>query len=319
MKIIYYGTADRDIVRRPAITTLGVYDGLHLGHQLIMKRVVERARVTSCVPTVVTFSPHPRQVLDPIGAPPLLQTFEQKMEGLEFLGIEQVIVIEFTREFASTRAEEFTKRFLLDYLDSREVYLGEGFVFGYRREGNIERLREFAKTYGFVTDEVPEVSLRGNRISSTAIRELLLSGRVNLARRMLGRPYGVEGIVGEGRRLGRELHFPTANLQPVNAVLPANGVYVTVALVDGVWYRSVSNIGFRPTVSDERVRVVETHLLDFDQNLYGKKFRLRFLYRIRDEKKFDSLTQLKAQIGADRAIATRYFERRGVRNSLQYV
>lgn len=315
---IFYGT-DREIVRRPAITTLGVYDGLHLGHQLIMKTVVERAKATGYASTVVTFSPHPRHVLDPAGAPPLLQTFEQKMEGLEILGIEQVIVIEFTREFASTRAEEFTKRILLDYLDSREVYLGKGFVFGYRREGNIERLREFAEIYGFIADEVPEVSLRGNRISSTAVRELLLAGRVNLARRMLGRPYGVEGVVSEGRRLGRQLQFPTANLQPVNAVIPANGVYVTLAQVDNVWYRSVSNIGFRPTVSDERVRVVEAHLLDFDQNLYGKRIRLRFLHRIRDEKKFDSLAQLREQIGKDRQRASRYFERRGVHSSLQYI
>ncbi len=315
---ILYGTEHRDKLKRPAITTLGVYDGLHLGHQLIMKTVVERAKATGFTPTVITFSPHPRQVLDPVGAPPLLQTFEQKMEGLQILGIEQVIVIEFTKELASTRAEEFTKQILLDYLDSREVYLGKGFVFGYRREGNIEKLRKFAEKYGFLTDEVPEVSLRGNRISSTAVRDLLLAGRVNLARRMLGRPYGVEGIVSEGRKLGRELHFPTANLQPVNAVLPANGVYVTLALVNNVWYRSVSNIGFRPTVTDERVRMVEAHLLDFDQNLYGKKVRLRFLHRIRDEKKFDSLAQLKAQIGADRDRALCYFRRRGVRSSLQY-
>ncbi|MCS6885435.1 MAG: bifunctional riboflavin kinase/FAD synthetase [Acidobacteriota bacterium] len=318
MKIVY-GIAQSDLLRRPSVTTFGVFDGLHLGHQLIMKTLVERSKVTGYAATVVTFLPYPRQVLDPTNAPIPLQTFDQKMEGLEKLGIEQVLVIEFTKEFAATTAEAFTKEILLDRLASREVYLGEGFVFGHGRKGNIDKLRELALKYGFFADQVPEVLLRGCRISSALIRELLLTGQVNLARRMLGRPYGIEGIVCNGRKLGRELNFPTANLHPINAIVPANGVYITLVLVDGRWHRSVTNVGIRPTVTDEPVCTVETHILDFDRDIYGQKLRLRFLHRIRNEQRFASIAQLRDRIALDTKLSIRYFERQGVRNSLEYV
>lgn len=313
-------TAGDPALRRPSVTTLGVFDGLHLGHQAIVRRVVARARDTGAAATVVTFDPHPRSVLYPDSAPALLQTFEQRLEGLKFLGIEQVVALEFSRELAAVPAEEFALRFLVDDLGAREIYLGKGFAFGRGRGGTIELLRELADRRGFVADEVDEVSLRGRRISSTAIRGQLAEGRVNVARRMLGRPYGVEGRVLEGRHLGGPaLSFPTANIDPHNRVLPAVGVYITATLFEGEWHRGVTNVGRRPTVGDDEHVTVETHLLDFDRQIYGEKIRVRFLRRLRGERRFPSLEDLKAQIGRDVARGRRFFADPAVRRNLNFV
>src|SRR6266550_3116684 len=243
---LFHGTDNAEI-QRPTVLTLGVFDGLHLGHQLIVRTVVERARETGAVPTVITFDPHPRAVLHPKSAPPLLQTLDQKVEGFGVLGIEQTIVINFTKEFSLIRAEDFLRDVVKERLQAREVYLGRGFAFGHDREGNIELLRRVSKDLGFFADEVTEVRLRNQRVSSSKIRSLLVEGKVNLARRMLGRPYGVEGRVERGAERGQMLGFPTANLHPRNRVIPRHGVYVTGTLIAGEWRRSVTNVGVRPT------------------------------------------------------------------------
>ena len=178
---LFHGYENAEIAR-PTVLTLGVFDGLHLGHQLIVTTVVERARAVGAVPTVITFDPHPRAVLHPESAPPLLQTLDQKVEAFGALGVEQTIVIRFTPEFAALRAEEFLRDVFHERLQAREAYLGRGFAFGRGREGNIELLRRVSRELGFFADEVPEVRLRGSRISSSRIRELLAAGRVNLAR-----------------------------------------------------------------------------------------------------------------------------------------
>src|SRR5712691_9698449 len=201
---LFHGTDNADI-QRPTVLTLGVFDGLHLGHQLIMRTVVERARETSAIPTVITFDPHPREVLHPESAPPLLQTLDQKMEGFGVLGIEQTIVIRFDEGFSQIRAEDFLRDIVEERLQAKEVYLGRGFAFGHDREGNIELLRRVSHELGFFADEVPEVRFRKQRVSSSKIRELLAAGNVNLARRLLGRPYGVEGLVERGAERGSVL------------------------------------------------------------------------------------------------------------------
>jgi riboflavin kinase/FMN adenylyltransferase len=312
---LFHGTDNAEI-NRPTVLTLGVFDGLHLGHQLIMRAVVERARATNAVPTVITFDPHPRAVLHPVSAPPLLQTFDQKLEAFGVLGIEQAIVIRFDAEFAQIRAEEFLREVVRERLQAKEVYLGRGFAFGRNREGNIELLKAVSEQLGFHADEVAEVRLRGQRISSSRIRELLAEGRVNLARRMLGRPYGVEGRVVRGDERGRTLGFPTANVQPQNRVIPRHGVYVTATLIEGPWRRSVTNVGMRPTFESGAAPSVETHVMNWQGDLYGDVVRVRFLHRLRAERKFASVAQLKTQIEQDVGRATRYFERRGVRRSL---
>ena len=312
---LFHGTDNAEI-QRPTVLTLGVFDGLHLGHQLIMRTVVERARAIGAVPTAITFDPHPRSVLHPESSPPLLQTLDQKVEGFGVLGIEQTIVVRFTEEFSRIRAEEFLDDVVKDRLQAREVYLGKGFAFGHNREGNIELLQRLGEQLGFVAGEVPEVRLRGQRVSSSKVRDLLARGRVNLARRMLGRPYGVEGRVIRGNERGHTLGFPTANLHPQNRVIPANGVYVTGTLIDGQWRRSVTNIGTRPTFESGTEPSVETFVMNWSGDLYGDVIRVRFLYRLRDEKKFASLESLKAQIEKDVARADDYFERAGARHML---
>jgi len=312
---LFHGTDNADILR-PTVLTLGVFDGLHLGHQLIMRTVVERARELRVVPTVITFDPHPRAVLHPESSPPFLQTLDQKVEGFGVLGIEQTIVVRFTREFSQIRAADFLKDIVKDRLHAQEVYLGRGFAFGHNREGNIELLKQVGNELGFLAGEVPEVRVRNERVSSSKVRHLLAQGRVNLARRMLGRPYGVEGRVERGKERGHVLGFPTANLHPQNRVIPSNGVYVTGTLVDGKWRRSVTNVGTRPTFETDTEPSVETFVLNWSGDLYGDVVRVRFLHRLRDERKFGSLEELKGQIEKDVRRAESYFERAGARHML---
>lgn len=313
---IFHGTENANIIR-PTVLTLGVFDGLHLGHQKIMRTVVDQAKVAGAHPTAITFDPHPRAVLHPESAPPLLQTLDQRLANFEVLGLEQAIVIRFNKDFASQPAENFLRDIVHDRLHAKEVYLGKGFAFGRDRGGNIEMLRAMSSELGFVADEVPEVTLRGQRISSSKIRTLLSEGRINLARRMLGRPYGVEGVITRGNRRGHTIGFPTANLKPHNRVIPKFGVYATATLVDGTWRRSITNIGVRPTFEDDAEPSIESYIFDFDGDLYGDVLRVRFLHRIRDERKFSGIDELRAQIEKDTRRALNYFRHEGVRNMLE--
>ncbi len=281
--------------------------------------MVERARATGAVPTVITFDPHPRAVLHPESAPPLLQTFDQKIEAFGVLGIEQTIVVRFTKEFSTFAPRIFcvmwwltgcTRKRFISARDSRLVTTGKATSNCCKRLGG---------ELGFVAGEVPEVKLRGCRVSSSKIRQLLAGGQVNLARRMLGRPYGVEGRVERGSERGHKLGFPTANLHPHNRVIPRNGVYVTGTLIDGQWRRSVTNVGVRPTFGDATEPSVETFVMNWDGDLYGDVVRVRFLYRLRDERKFSSIEELKTQIMRDVDRADSYFERAGTKHMLAVI
>lgn len=315
---IFHGTENANI-SRPTVLTLGVFDGLHLGHQQIMQTVAERAEAVKAVPTAITFDPHPRAVLHPENAPPLLQTLDQRLAAFEFLGIEQAIVIRFTKDFAAQDAETFLRETIFERLQAKEVYLGKGFEFGKNRAGNIELLRKISRELGVFADEVEEVKLRGKRISSSRVRETLFSGKVNLARRMLGRPYGVEGQIEQGSQRGHEIGFPTANLKPQNRVMPKMGVYVTSTLIDDVWRRSITNIGVRPTFENDAEPSIETYVFDYKGNLYGDVLRVRFLHRLRSERKFGGIEELKAQITKDTRRALEYFSRQGVKNMLDII
>ena len=244
---IFHGTENANIFR-PTVLTLGVFDGLHLGHQKIMETVATRAKVADSVPTAITFDPHPRAVLHPEDSPPLLQTLDQRLANFEVLGIKQAIVIRFNEEFANQDAEIFLREIIHERLQAKEIYLGHGFAFGKNRSGDIELLKKMSEELGFVADEVAEVRLRGKRISSSKIRALLKDGKVNIARRMLGRPYGVEGVIIRGDRRGHTIGFPTANLKPNNRVIPKYGVYATAILIEGVWRKGITNVGIRPTL-----------------------------------------------------------------------
>ncbi len=315
---IFHGTENANILR-PTVLTLGVFDGLHLGHQRIMETVVERAKIVQCVPTAITFDPHPRVVLHPENSPPLLQTLDQRLANFEVLGIKQAIVIRFTRDFANQDAEIFLREIIHERLQAKEVYLGHGFAFGKNRGGNIELLKKMSEELGFYADEVGEVRLRNKRISSSKIRQLLKDGKVNLARRMLGRPYGIEGAIIRGDQRGRTIGFPTANLKPKNRVIPKYGVYATAILIEGVWRKGITNVGVRPTFENESEPSIETYIFDFNGDLYGDVLRVRFLHRIRDERKFKGIDELKTQIQKDTETTLDYFSHKGVQNMLEIV
>ena len=309
---------NQSAIETPTVLTFGVFDGLHLAHQMIMRRVVDRARELNVPATVLTFDPHPRAFLHPATAPPLLQTFEQKMDGMERLGISQTIVLNFTEELSNMSAEDFLTQIIFGRLDAQEVYLGQGFAFGHNREGRFELLNQVANRLGRIAEDVPEVLVHSHRVSSTIIRRLLVAGRINLARRMLGRPYGIESRVIEGRKIGKvQLRYATANLKPHNTVIPANGVYITLTFVEGEWRQSITNIGNKPTIGGDPEVTVETHVMDFDRELYGEKIRVRFLHRLRGEKRFASIDALRSQIDIDYGRAVRYFQRPVVRRNLE--
>lgn len=297
----------QEAVARPTVVTFGVFDGVHLGHQWILRTVVTRARELSLTPTVITFDPHPRQVLRPDTAPPLLQTLEQRLEAFAELGIEQVILMRFTRELASVSAEEFLVAYVFGRLEARELYLGKGAAFGRDRQGRIELAVHIAARLGRRAVEIEEVTLRGHRVRATTIRRLLRAGRVNLARRLLGRPYEIRGRIVSGSGRGRELLVPTANLQAENPILPATGVYVTLMRFADRWYPGVTNIGHRPTFGGDPAVSIETHLLEWGGEVLGAPAALRFLHRLRSEQRFESVEALRTQIARDIARARRYF------------
>jgi riboflavin kinase/FMN adenylyltransferase len=307
-------------IERQCILTFGVFDGLHLGHQSIIDKVVERSRAGGRPSTVVTFDPHPRAVLHPQDAPQFLQTFDQKMRGLETSGIDQVIVLEFTTALSLITAEQFLVDIIFGRLDAREVYVGRGSTFGHRRQGHFDLLDRVARRFGRIAAEVPEAKLRGRRISSSMVRRLVSSGRMGVARRMLGRPYEIEGPVVEGRKLGKsKLNYATANVLPAGFVTPATGVYVTTTCIENQWRRSVTNVGHRPTVGGDPDVTIETHVVDFDQDIYRRQIQVQFLHRLRGEVKFESIEALRDQISKDYRRTLRYFDSSPVRRCLEFI
>jgi riboflavin kinase/FMN adenylyltransferase len=298
----------------PSIVTIGNFDGVHAGHRQIMRRVAALAREKGCVPTVLTFDPHPARVLAPDRAPKLLMTMDQRLRGMEREGIEAVFAIPFSLEFAKWTPEEFAERILAGALKARVVLVGEDFRFGHRQAGNLDTLRELGGHFGFTLEAVPGISRRGERISSTIIRKLVVEGAVSRACRMLGTPFALEGDVVRGQGIGSKQTVPTLNLSPQNEVLPKTGVYVTrtLDLQSARQWNSITNVGYRPTF-EGRGLTVETFLLDplpgplDDTHL--KHIEVSFLSFVRDERKFDTPEALKKQILRDAGVAGRLHRR----------
>lgn len=285
------------------VAAIGNFDGVHLGHRALVETVVRLARRRAGTAVALTFEPHPARVLAPERAPLALTTPAQKEELLRSLGIEQVGVLPFTPAVASLAPEAFVRQVLVGELGLCGVVVGEGFRFGLARAGGVELLRRLGAELGFGVEAQAPVSVEGEPVSSSRVREALLVGDVGKARALLGRVYWVEGRVVEGEQRGRQLGFPTANLDLDNELAPAPGVYLgRLRCPDGRWRTAVVNRGHRPTFSG-RSETVEAHVLDFTGNLYGARSRLAFLERLRDERRFESAAQLVDQIGADVARA----------------
>jgi riboflavin kinase/FMN adenylyltransferase len=291
------------------VLALGNFDGLHRGHMKIIDRVRRRAGERAGTPAAMTFDPHPPRVLRPDKAPPLLMTKAQKLEALGRAGMQGVAVLRFTRELSLWDPETFVRTVLVEWLRVSEVWVGANFLFGHNREGTFSVLRSLGARYGFRAEKIDPVRYKDFVVSSTRIRRLVSEGRVDEAGALLGHHYFIDGTVTRGAGRGRQLGFPTANLATANELLPPAGVYATTASIDGVVHPSITNIGMRPTFGDVTTVTTESHIFDFDRDLYGLSLRLSFVQRLRDERAFPDVDALRAQVEADCRSARRLFGR----------
>jgi riboflavin kinase/FMN adenylyltransferase len=289
------------------VLALGNFDGLHRGHLKIVERVRRGAAEHGGTPMAMTFDPHPSRIVRPDKAPPLLMTKTQRLEALDRAGIAAVAVVRFTTELSRWDPEAFVRTVLVDWLRVSEVWVGANFLFGHDRSGNFSTLRTLGQRYGFRADKIDPVRYKEFVVSSTRVRRLVAEGRMDEAGALLGHPYYVDGTVVAGKRRGRELGFPTANLQTENELLPPNGVYATTTTIDGVVHASLTNVGLRPTFGDTMQPIIEAYVLGFNGDLYGRPVRLGFVQRLRDERKFEDVDALRAQLEADRRRAERLF------------
>jgi len=286
-----------------ACVTIGNFDGVHLGHQQLFATVVQKARAIHGTSIAITFDPHPLQVLLP-GGIKLISTCEQKTELIEMSGIDVLLIVPFTREFAATSADEFVSSLLVGRLGVKELVVGYDYAFGKGRSGNIDFLRKQGEIHGFPVTVVDAFYVRGQLVSSTRIRELIREGEMSAARELLGRFYQIRGTVQIGKqRGGPVIGFPTANLQfDKEDLVPKHGVYVTQVICNGKCYGGILNIGYNPTFGEERL-VAETHIFDFSEDIYGKPIKVNLLKFLRSERKFSGPAELAEQITKDVAIA----------------
>lgn len=280
------------------IVAVGNFDGIHLGHQAIMKAVVERAKRTGGTGVVLTFEPHPLKILQPQLSLKLLTSFDEKTQLLEAMGIEKIICLEFSEAFSRQTPFDFAKRILYDAVGVKEVCIGWDFAFGREREGKAGDLVKMGEDLSFTVSIFEPVYLDGMVVSSSRVREHLQKGEVDQAARCLGRFYSMEGPVTLGTQKGRQLGFPTANLLPTEKMMPREGVYAVRVLSGGKSLKGAAYIGTRPTFSSKEV-TVEVHLLDYQEDLYQKRLRIDFVQRIRDERKFENEGDLARQIESD--------------------
>jgi riboflavin kinase/FMN adenylyltransferase len=314
MKIIQ----DIETIKEPfksAVITIGNFDGVHLGHQALFHEVIEMADTMDGTAIAMTFEPHPIRVISNNGHPPLITLIEQKTELIEKAGIDVLICIPFTMEFAALSARTFVEDILVKRIGMTAIIVGQDYTFGHKREGTVDLLRQYADELGFqliVPDWIQPSDANNDRISSTAIRQLVMDGRMEKAGKMLGRDYQIRGTVAHGRdRGGRLLGIPTANINLHDELCPKAGVYAVIVKYDGKRYPAVANIGYSPTF-DDHVFTVEAHILDFKKDIYGEKIMVNFVQRLRDEKKFSGIPELIEQIDQDivdaRKILAPHFE-----------
>jgi len=303
--IVHYGFEDWNL-SGGSVASCGNYDGVHLGHQAILNEVAGRAKSLSVPSVAVTFDPIPKKILYPENAPLLIQTLQQRLRKIEKLGIQHVVVISFDLSFAALKPEDFVLDFLVQKLQIKGFIVGENFSFGHQKRGNIPLLREIGGQHGFFVEAIPEVRIKGVRISSTLIRQMVREGKIEQANELLVDPFTLAGTVVEGEKLGGKLGIPTANLQVQNELIPGNGVYVGRTLISTGAVPSVMNVGIRPTVGGRKL-TVESHLLNFSGNLYGEQIEVQFLRRLRDEIRFSGIDELKNRIRMDIEQALQYF------------
>ena len=279
---------------------IGFFDGVHLGHQQIIRQTITDARQHDAIALVLTFDRHPDSVVAPEHVPPLIYSLPQKLRAIESLGADTLLLVHFDEKFSRQTGEAFIRRLARDLGKIQSLCVGKDFVFGRQRSGDVALLKKLGDQTGFAVHGLAAVSLDGRIVSSTRIREAIRAGELDAASQMLGRPYAISGRVVEGDRAGRQLGFPTANLDVTGLILPPNGVYAGLTKMKKKSHRVALNIGFRPTMaSAARQRRVEAHLLDFDGKLYGEELTVEIGGKLRNEKKFASSAELHRQISRD--------------------
>ncbi|NRD18841.1 bifunctional riboflavin kinase/FAD synthetase [Winogradskyella eckloniae] len=285
----------------PKVTTIGTFDGIHIGHQKILKQVVQLAKTKGYIPVVLTLFPHPRMVLQKDDSIKLLNTIEERIELLKTYGIEDVIVKTFTKDFANLSAKDYVKQILIDELNTKEIVIGYDHHFGKNRSANITDLLDFAKLYKFNVQEISAQDLEQVTVSSTKIRTALNLGQVALANSYLGYNFFISGTVIKGKGLGRTINFPTANIH-ISAsykLIPNNGVYVVKSKINNKWVYGMMNIGTNPTVNG-KTQSIEVHYFNFNKDLYNTEIKIEFLKRLRNEEKFKNIEVLKGQLYKDK-------------------
>jgi riboflavin kinase/FMN adenylyltransferase len=293
---------------RKVCLAIGVFDGVHLGHEQVIRQTVSDAQQHEGVAVVITFDRHPNEIVAPARVPPLIYSLPQKLRVIESLGAETTLLIRFDQAFSEIPAEIFIRDLARDFKNVHSICVGSQFTFGHKRSGNVALLKELGQELKFVVHGLAAVALDGEIVSSTRIREAIREGNLDDATQMLGRAYALSGQVVRGDQLGRKLGFPTANLDVAGLALPPTGVYAVHAAVRGKIHRAVLNIGFRPTLGNPKVQPrVEAHLLDFSEDVYQQEMEIGFVEKLRDEKQFPSLDELKKQIARDIADAEKRF------------
>ena len=307
MQVVHFPDAPRPGWPHPVVA-LGNFDGMHRGHQQLVDEIRRQARERAGTSVALIFDPHPPRVLRPDKAPPLLMTLAQKLTAFERAGLDAVAIVRFTPELSRFEPEVFVETVLVDWLRAAEVWVGANFLFGRDRSGTFTLLRALGEDRGYRAEKIEPVFYKDFVVSSTRIRHLVAEGRVDEAGALLGHHYAIEGDVIRGDGRGRLLGCPTANLATDNELLPADGVYATIAALDDTWHRAVTSVGLRPTIGDDR-RTVETHLLDGHYDLYGRRLRVLFVKWLRDQARFDTLDALRTQIAEDCEAAVTLFGR----------
>jgi len=308
---IYQGIDQIERKIRNPVVALGVFDGLHRGHQKLIKEVVARAKVLKGTPVVMTFSPHPVHVLRPQAYLPLIISLPHRLLLLKDLGVKACVVVKFTKRFSSLSPEGFVRAYLNEKLQPREIVVGDDFRFGKGRDGGIDLFQELGETFGFAVRTITSGQSGKKVIGSTQIRQLIAQGQIKAASRLLGRSVSLLGTVARGDTRGQTLGYPTANINPPHAVILPLGVFVVRALIKGRAHLGIANVGKRPSFKQAGKVNVEVHLFDFKKNIYGQEMTVEFLHKIREEKQFWSEVGLVSQIRQDEKRAKNWIKRQG--------
>ncbi|MFN7138925.1 MAG: bifunctional riboflavin kinase/FAD synthetase [Limisphaerales bacterium] len=293
---------------RKVCVAIGVFDGVHLGHQQVIRQAISDAHQQEGISVAITFDRHPNAVVAPDRSPPLIYPLSKKTKLLEALGTDTTLLLHFDEAFSKIPADGFIRNLVRDFQNVHSICVGSTFTFGHKRQGNVDLLNALGSELGFVVHGLAAVSLDNERVSSTRIRHAITRGELDFASQLLGRPYSLVGSITEGDKLGRKLGFPTANIDVNGLIVPPTGVYAAHARINGKVHRAVLNIGFRPTLQQPTPQLrVEAHLLDFTENIYGFEMEIQFIRKLREELTFSSVEALKKQIANDIEIARHLF------------